>query len=86
MKPRHLSEGLLPEDKHPSSGDCWTDNISEVYFSIWEGAEKVNDETTGKGVSSMSERLIDFKAQLTIQRNELPGLRNTFRGYPVMSP
>ncbi|MED6162658.1 hypothetical protein PIB30_072675 [Stylosanthes scabra] len=29
MKPRHLSEGLLPEDKHPGPGDCWTDNISE---------------------------------------------------------
>ncbi|MED6198857.1 hypothetical protein PIB30_070548, partial [Stylosanthes scabra] len=28
-KSRHLSEALLPEDKHPGSGDCWTDNISE---------------------------------------------------------
>ncbi|MED6185842.1 hypothetical protein PIB30_060858, partial [Stylosanthes scabra] len=37
MKPRHLSERLLPENKHPGSRDYWTDNISEVYFSIWEG-------------------------------------------------
>ncbi|MED6117437.1 hypothetical protein PIB30_109977 [Stylosanthes scabra] len=56
MKPRHLSECFLPEDKHPDFGDCWTDNISEVYFSIWEG------------VSSMSEWFINFKAQLTSQR------------------
>ncbi|MED6149467.1 hypothetical protein PIB30_062755 [Stylosanthes scabra] len=69
MKPRHLSEGLLPENKHPCSGDCWTDNISEVRWNLnTAGAEKVKDETTGKGVSSIRERLINFKAQLTSQR------------------
>ncbi|MED6219967.1 hypothetical protein PIB30_040667 [Stylosanthes scabra] len=41
--------------------------------------------TWGEGVSSMSEWLIDFKAQLTIQRNELRGLRNDFQGCPVIS-
>ncbi|MED6165330.1 hypothetical protein PIB30_098502 [Stylosanthes scabra] len=144
MKPRHLSEGLLPEDKHPSSGDYWTDNISEVYFSVWEGTllllhcvcprclwillsdvqplvrlvyrivyferlpiaiisistdnsllkhpkfqmercRKVKDEATSEGVSSMRKRLIDFKAQLTIQGNELRGLRDDFRGCPMIS-
>ncbi|MED6161067.1 hypothetical protein PIB30_057251 [Stylosanthes scabra] len=34
MKPRHLSEGLLSENKHPGSGNCWTDNISETLVRL----------------------------------------------------
>ncbi|MED6180655.1 hypothetical protein PIB30_012253 [Stylosanthes scabra] len=125
-KPRHLSEGFLPEDKHPGSGDYWTDNISEplvrlvyrnVYFGLrlllsvlflrsplatpccdylylnqyltpktsqisGGGAVSISDSnsftsnylnqslrsTWGERVSSMHERLINFKAQLTSQR------------------
>ncbi|MED6128996.1 hypothetical protein PIB30_103448 [Stylosanthes scabra] len=41
--------------------------------------------TLGEGVSSMRGRLIDFKAQLASQGNELRGLRNDLRGCPVIS-
>ncbi|MED6107186.1 hypothetical protein PIB30_011756 [Stylosanthes scabra] len=41
--------------------------------------------TLGEGVSSMHGGLIDFKAQLTSQGNELRGLRNDLRGCPVIS-
>ncbi|MED6171159.1 hypothetical protein PIB30_038143 [Stylosanthes scabra] len=136
-KPRHLSESLLPEDKHSGSGDYWTDNIFEdcvlraspspfhplssftlsdsvaiIFISTNNSLSKLLKfrlerqsplatrtpslqtiitsvqslrSTWGERVSSMSERLIDFKAQLTIQRNELRGLRNDFQGCAVIS-
>ncbi|MED6199219.1 hypothetical protein PIB30_073878 [Stylosanthes scabra] len=73
MKPRHLSECFLPEDKHPDFGDYWTDNISEVYFSIWEVPISDVDAITSKYLNQIRRNLNRAGAEKLSMRLQAKG-------------